>query len=145
MLRRATGCSSQEFGFLLFRQAVAGLPSKKDEPSSERMRSALAALEEIGPRDCMEGMLAAQLLSLHSVAMDHLSRAGHPDQSPERCDKYVNNAAKLTRAFAQQLEALQRYRGKGQQKVTVEHVHVHSGGQAIVGAVAASGGKGERE
>jgi hypothetical protein len=27
------------------------------------------------------------------------------------------------------------YRGKGQQKVTVEHVHVHSGGQAIVGAV----------
>jgi glucans biosynthesis protein len=34
-----------------------------------------------------------------------------------------------------QVEALQRYRGKGQQKVTVEHVHVHSGGQGIVGAV----------
>jgi hypothetical protein len=28
-----------------------------------------------------------------------------------------------------------RHRGKGQQKVTVEHVHVHSGGQAIVGTV----------
>ena len=28
--------------------------------------------------------------------------------------------------------ALNRYRGQGQQKVTVEHVHVHSGGQAIV-------------
>jgi multidrug efflux pump len=26
-------------------------------------------------------------------------------------------------------------RGKGQQKVTVEHVHVHSGGQAVVGTV----------
>jgi hypothetical protein len=34
-----------------------------------------------------------------------------------------------------QVEALQRYRGKGQQKVTVEHVHVNAGGQAIVGAV----------
>ena len=33
------------------------------------------------------------------------------------------------------LEALNRHRGKGQQKVTVEHVHVHSGGQAIVGMV----------
>jgi hypothetical protein len=33
-----------------------------------------------------------------------------------------------------------RHRGKGQQKVTVEHVHVHSGGQAIVGAVETSGG-----
>jgi hypothetical protein len=28
-----------------------------------------------------------------------------------------------------------RHRGKGQQKVTVEHVHVHSGGQAVVGVV----------
>jgi hypothetical protein len=27
------------------------------------------------------------------------------------------------------LDALNRHRGKGQQKVTVEHVHVHSGGQ----------------
>ena len=26
------------------------------------------------------------------------------------------------------LDALDRHRGKGQQKVTVEHVHVHSGG-----------------
>jgi hypothetical protein len=33
------------------------------------------------------------------------------------------------------LDALNRHRGKGQQKVTVEHVHVHSGGQAIVGTV----------
>jgi hypothetical protein len=38
------------------------------------------------------------------------------------------------------LDALNRHRGKGQQKVTVEHVHVHSGGQAIVGAVKTGGG-----
>ena len=41
------------------------------------------------------------------------------------------------------LEALNRHRGKGQQKVTVEHVHVHSGGQAVVGVVGTPGG-GER-
>jgi hypothetical protein len=33
------------------------------------------------------------------------------------------------------LEALNRHSGKGQQQVWVEHVHVHQGGQAIVGAV----------
>jgi len=33
------------------------------------------------------------------------------------------------------LEALNKHRGKGQQKVTVEHVHVHEGGQAVVGNV----------
>lgn len=35
---------------------------------------------------------------------------------------------------------LNRHRGKGQQKVTVEHVHVHSGGQAVVGVVETPGG-----
>jgi hypothetical protein len=38
------------------------------------------------------------------------------------------------------LDALNRQRGKGQQKVTVEHVHVHSGGQVVVGVVEAPGG-----
>jgi hypothetical protein len=38
------------------------------------------------------------------------------------------------------LEALNRHRGRGEQKVRVEHVHVHSGGQAIVGAVEGGGG-----
>jgi hypothetical protein len=35
------------------------------------------------------------------------------------------------------LDALNRHRGKGQQKVTVEHVH--EGGQAIVGNVESRG------
>jgi hypothetical protein len=40
------------------------------------------------------------------------------------------------------IEALNRHRGKGQQKVTVEHVHVHAGGQAVVGMVDARRGRG---
>jgi hypothetical protein len=38
------------------------------------------------------------------------------------------------------LDALNRHRGKGAQKVTVEHVHVHEGGQAIVGNIESRGG-----
>jgi hypothetical protein len=53
-----------------------------------------------------------------------------------------NLAVKLLRTYTAQLEALQRYRGKGQQKVMVEHVHVHQGGQAIVGNVEAARGVG---
>jgi hypothetical protein len=40
------------------------------------------------------------------------------------------------------MEALKRYRTSGQQKMTVEHVHVHEGGQAIVGTV--EGGRDEK-
>jgi hypothetical protein len=36
------------------------------------------------------------------------------------------------------MEALKNYRSKGEQKMTVQHVHVGEGGQAIVGNVSAS-------
>ena len=42
---------------------------------------------------------------------------------------------KLARTFTTQIEALKRYRSTGQQKVTVEHVTVQAGGQAILGNV----------
>ena len=47
----------------------------------------------------------------------------------------LSQANKLSRTSALLLDALNRHRGKGQQKVTVEHVHVNAGGQAIVGVV----------
>lgn len=44
------------------------------------------------------------------------------------------------RLFLEQVEAIQKLKGKAaQQKVTVEHVHLHQGGQAILGAVATKG------
>jgi hypothetical protein len=52
----------------------------------------------------------------------------------------LSQANKLSRTYATLVEALNRHRGKGQQKVTVEHVHIHSGGQAVVGVVESAGG-----
>jgi hypothetical protein len=57
----------------------------------------------------------------------------------QRCVNEIAQAGKLSCTFAMLLEALNRHRGKGQQKMTVEHVHVHSGGQAVVGMVGTSG------
>src|SRR5215475_8186958 len=49
--------------------------------------------------------------------------------------------ASMMRIFAQQAEALKRYRSRGQQTVTVQHqyVEVGDGGQAIVGQVTTQG------
>jgi hypothetical protein len=66
------------------------------------------------------------------------------EQTFEGRRENLNQANKLSRTHAALLEALNRHRGKGQQKVTVEHVHVHAGGQAVVGMVETPGG-GERE
>jgi hypothetical protein len=65
------------------------------------------------------------------------------EQGHEGRQSNLNHAGKLSRTYAQLLEALNRHRGKaGQQKVTVEHVHVHAGGQAVVGAVKVQPGGG---
>jgi len=67
-----------------------------------------------------------------------LRRATLENQSTEVIDANVDRSTRLMQMFSEQLEAMQKLRGKAtQQKVTVEHVNVHAGGQAIVGAVAA--------
>jgi hypothetical protein len=80
-------------------------------------------------------MLASQLIAAHNAAMECYRRAMLSEQTLEGRRENLNQANKLFRTYTLLLEALNRHRGKGQQKVTVEHVHVHEGGQAIVGHV----------
>jgi hypothetical protein len=47
----------------------------------------------------------------------------------------------LQKTYARQMDALTRYRRKGQQKMVVEHVTVANGGQAVIGNLT-SGGRG---
>jgi hypothetical protein len=96
-------------------------------------------LNGIEPEDELEGMMAAQLIAAHNAAMECDRRAMIDQQNPEARRENLAHAGKLSRTFATLLEALNRHRGKGQQKMTVEHVHVHSGGQAVVGMVGRSG------
>jgi hypothetical protein len=112
-------------------------------PGEEDINRVLAAVTGIGARDETEGMLATQMVATHFAAMGVLRRLKGSETIPQQ-DSNGNLAAKLLRTFTMQVEALQRYRGKGQQKVTVEHVHVHAGGQAIVGAVSPGGGGQEK-
>jgi len=51
----------------------------------------------------------------------------------------LNQANKLSRTYAALIEALGRHRSKGQRRITVEHVSVNAGGQAIVGTVTPGG------
>lgn len=89
--------------------------------------------------------MAAQLLAAHNAAMECYRRAMIGEQTMEGRRENLNQANKLSRTWATLLEALNKHRGKGQQKVTVEHVHVHAGGQAVVGMVERPGGGDQRK
>lgn len=106
----------------------------------ERIGSAVAGLAGIRPGDEIEAMLAAQMVAAHNASMECYRRAMIQDQTFDARKENLNQANKLSRTQAALTDALNKHRGKGQQKVTVEHVHVHKGGQAIVGAVSTKGG-----
>ena len=110
----------------------------------EKRMVVIHGLMGIAPRDELEGMLAAQMFACHAAAMECYRRAMIPEQPHEGWKSQLSQANRLSRTYASLLEALNRHRGKGQQKMTVEHVHVHEGGQAIVGNVQQGGGSLEK-
>ena len=113
---------------------------------AELANNAMAILQGISPQDEIEGMLAVQMIAVHNMAMETMKRAMITGQTFAGTEANVNQATKMLRTFTAQMEALKRYRTGGQQKVTVEHVHVNEGGQAIVGVVNRGEGEcGKRE
>jgi hypothetical protein len=142
-LKRFGGSQSDHWNRLLIDQAVQTLKRSDRLTENPRFRAILGGLIGIEPKDELEAMIATQLVGAHNAAMECFARAMIPEQTLEAWRENLNQANKLSRTCASLLEALNRHRGKGQQKVTVEHVHVHAGGQAVVGTVETSGG-GER-
>jgi hypothetical protein len=140
-LRSIGGSNSDTWNNLIANQAITSIwNGHSDEAQTiEKNEAAVSALMAIGPRDEMEGMMAAQLIAAHNAAMECYRRAMLPEQPFEGRRENLSQANKLSRTYATLLETLNRHRGKGQQKVTVEHVHVHEGGQAIVGNVEGGG------
>ena len=120
---------------------TSGHAAAGNASGQHRQRNATVdALVGIGPKDELEGMMAAQLIAAHNAAMECYRRAMIGEQTFEGRRENLNQANKLSRTWAMLLDALNKHRGKGHQKVTVEHVHVHAGGQAVVGNVVRPGG-----
>jgi len=119
-------------------QRLLWLPEGLSEEETRlRLARAIELYEGLSPSDTGEAMLAQQMVGTHQAAMECLRRAMIPNQTFEGRNMALKQAAQLMALYDKQLRTLQKSKGKGQQKVTVEHVHVEAGGQAIVGNVEA--------
>ena len=103
---------------------------------------ALAFIDGIKPKDQLETMLAVQMAAIHTATITFARRLAHVENISQQ-DSAERTLNKLTRTFTTQMDALKRYRSTGEQKVTVQHVTVNDGGQAIVGTVERSKDQGE--
>jgi hypothetical protein len=136
------GSISDAFNLILLNQVYKTMWTAHSDAEARNVQTIAAAMAMAGisPKDELEGMMAAQLVASHNAAMECYRRAMLSEQTFEGRRENLNQASKMSRTHAALVEALNRHRGKGQQKMTVEHVHVHAGGQAVVGVVEPPGG-----
>jgi hypothetical protein len=104
------------------------------KPDPVNLAFMIAMIKSIKPRDSVEAMLVAQMVSVHVMAMrcaHHLANAG--DIASQ--DSAGRALGRLARMFPTQMEALNRYRNNSEPAITVQNVSVQDGGKAIVGNV----------
>src|SRR6266403_264264 len=105
-----------------------------ERPDEVNLAFMISMVKSIKPRDAVEAMLVAQMVSVHVMAMRcayHLANA----QDVAQQDSAGRAFGRLARTFPAQIEALNRYRTNGEPAITVQNVSVGDGGKAIVGNV----------
>jgi hypothetical protein len=137
VVMRAWGITDENLYYGLVKQLTNAV-SKGQTPDMNELNTAIAMVAGIEPRNHLEAMLAVQMTSVHILAMKH-SRSMLTVETIDQLDIQERTINKLMRTFTSQMEALRKHRNGGNQKVVVEHVHVHEGGQAIVGNVTHGG------
>jgi hypothetical protein len=103
-------------------------------PDEANLSFMISMVKSIRPRDSVEAMLVAQMVSVHVMAMrcaHHLANATDLAQH----DSAARALGRLAHTFPAQIEALNRYRSHGEPAITVQNVSVGDGGKAIVGNV----------
>ena len=118
-------------------------------PSFNALALAVDAAESVGAANSIEKMLAHQMAIAHEAALRLMDRALSYEaggrsmtegDSIEAC-RLANTAARLMSAFNDGAATLQRLRSGGNQTVTVQHVNVAPGAQAVIGNVQAGGAR----
>lgn len=78
--------------------SARGGPAQED-----RVCAAVSAMCDIAPRDTLEGMLAAQMVAVHSASLDCLRRAAEAGGADRARDADLRHAARLLNVFQRQM------------------------------------------
>jgi hypothetical protein len=137
IMTEATGTQHSDVADRIINQVINAqvCPRPRD---GDHLTKAISMIREMAPQNVTEAMLAVQMIATNDAALMFLGRATTEGQSLAGAEASVLSATRLMRLHLDQIEAMQKLKGKTRhQKVVVEHVHVYQGGQAIVGAVSA--------
>jgi hypothetical protein len=109
---------------------LAQLARRGDVIDQQRANALFGSVQEIGPTNGIEAMLALQMAAVHDNAMMAGSRLRSSQNIVEQ-DSTERAFNKLCRTYTSQMETLKRFRTAGE-NATVQNVQVNEGGQAVV-------------
>jgi hypothetical protein len=133
LMADALGVTDRDAMDGILRQLVkASVKGRK--PDAVNLAFMISMVNSIKPRDAVEAMLVAQMVSVHVMAMQCAYRLASANDLA-RQESAARALGRLARIFPAQIEALTRYRNHGEPAITVQNVSVGDGGKAIVGNV----------
>ncbi|OCK62616.1 hypothetical protein LMTR3_05195 [Bradyrhizobium sp. LMTR 3] len=133
LMANALGVTDREAMHGIIRQLVKASVSG-ERPDEVNLSFMISMVKSIRPRDSVEAMLVAQMVSVHVMAMRCAHHLANADDLAQH-DSAARALGRLARTFPAQIETLNRYRSHGEPAITVQNVSVGDGGKAIVGNV----------
>jgi hypothetical protein len=111
------------------------------------LNAAIAVIASVKPQSELEALIAVQIVATGFTGLKFLKHSQrHLDET--FIGVYGGYATRLLRLQLDLIQALDKHRRGHNQTVEVRHVHIHPGGQGVVGIVNSGkegGGGGERE
>jgi hypothetical protein len=135
-LREAFGSTmSDEFVEVLLGKLLEALrPASLEALEEPTVNAALAIIDSMHPQSELEALLAVQIIATGFSGLRMLRQSQH-HMTEDFIDVYGNYAIKLLRLQNDMIQTFDRYRRGNKQTVEVRHVHIHSGGQGVVGII----------
>ena len=130
---------SDEFVDVILGKVVEALkPTPHDTLDEATLNAALAIIDSVHCRSELEALIAVEIVATGFSGLRFL-RQSQRQMTEDYITVYGNYANKLLRLQLDLIQALDRHRRGHKQTVEVQHVHLHSGAQGVVGIVNAAG------
>jgi len=141
-LREAFGNTmSDEFVDVMLGKVIEALkPNPFDQLGEATLNAALAIISSSHCQSELEALIAVEIVATGFAGLRFLRQSQH-SMTEDYIRTYGPYANKLLRLHLDLIQALDRHRRGHKQTVEVNHLHVHSGAQGMVGIVNA----GERQ
>ena len=109
------------------------IANRDGDDAGSALNKSITLITASDPKNQLELMLATQLAMTHITLGKSARLLDQNYKDVQTINSLGNLYTKLSRLGIDQINTLERMKGKGQQKIIVEKVNIESGGQAAIG------------